>query len=81
MEQTVVTNATAIGRRLDGIGVYRVDLVKTLSRAESSLRFEVFVSRAARPHPADLVPQVSPDHGTRGHLLRWLCAILPVGGR
>jgi glycosyltransferase involved in cell wall biosynthesis len=82
---TVVINATSIGRVLGGIGVYGVLLIKALARADMPLRFRVVLNEAARPHFADtafppsmsvrfLPAALSPDRGSRGHLLRWLHA-------
>ena len=83
--QTVIVNATSIGRVLGGIGVYGVLLVKALARLDTPLRFRVILNEDARPHFADTsfpehvrirwVPAaLSPDRGTRGHVLRWLYA-------
>jgi glycosyltransferase involved in cell wall biosynthesis len=85
MEPTVVINATSIGRTLGGIGVYGANLIKTLARADDSLRYTVLLSRSARSHFTDTVfpphmtvrwvgGAVSPDRGSLGHLLRWLYA-------
>jgi len=85
MDQTVVVNATSIGRVLGGIGVYGVLLVKALARLETSLRLEVVLNEDARPHFADtsfpesvriryVTAALSPDRGSRGHFLRWLYA-------
>jgi len=85
MEPTVVINATSIGGTLGGIGVYGVNLIKSLARADGSLRYAVIVNRTARPHLADIAfpsnvsvhwvgGAVSPDLGSVGHLLRWLFA-------
>jgi glycosyltransferase involved in cell wall biosynthesis len=85
MDHTVIVNATSIGRVLGGIGVYGVLLVKALARVETALRFRVFLNEDARPHFEDTsFPEhvrvhyapaaLSPDRGTRGHVLRWLYA-------
>ena len=82
---TVVINATSIGRVLGGIGVYGVLLIKALARVNAPLRFGVVLNEDARPHFADTsfpgtmsvryVPSaLSPDRGSRGHLLRFLHA-------
>jgi len=82
---TVVINATSIGRVLGGIGVYGVLLIKALARTDSGLRFHVVMNEAARGHFADtefppflsvryLSAALSPDRGSRGHLLRFLHA-------
>jgi len=85
MRRRVVVNATSIGGRLGGIGVYGVNLVKALARAESELDFRIVLNKTARPHFLDVSwpPHVevrwvggslSPDHGSLGHLRRWLYA-------
>lgn len=85
MDHTVIVNATSIGRVLGGIGVYGVLLVKALARVDTSLRFRVLLNEDARPHFADTSfpghvtvhyapAAISPDRGTRGHVLRWLYA-------
>ena len=85
MEQSVIVNATSIGRVLGGIGVYGVLLVKALARLDTPLRFRVILNQDARPHFADAsFPEsmqvrwapagLSPDRGTPGHVLRWLYA-------
>jgi glycosyltransferase involved in cell wall biosynthesis len=85
MDHTVIVNATSIGRVLGGIGVYGVLLVKALGRVDTPLRFRVLLNEDARPHFAGFafpdhvrvhyVPAaLSPDRGTRGHVLRWLYA-------
>lgn len=85
MDHTVIVNATSIGRVLGGIGVYGVLLVKALARVDTPLRFRVLLNEDARPHFADTVfpghvavhyapAALSPDRGTRGHVLRWLYA-------
>jgi len=85
MDHTVIINATSIGRVLGGIGVYGVLLIKAVARVDTPLRFRVILNEDARPHFAgvtfpenvrvDYVPAaMSPDRGTRGHVLRWLYA-------
>jgi alpha-1,3-rhamnosyl/mannosyltransferase len=85
MDRTVVINATSIGESLDGIGAYGIHLLKALWQMPAAGPFTVFVTRAARPHFADTPtpPHVtlrwvsaglSPDGGTRAHLLRWAYA-------
>jgi glycosyltransferase involved in cell wall biosynthesis len=85
MDYTVIVNATSIGRVLGGIGVYGVLLVKALARVDTPLHFRVLLNEDARPHFADTSfpshvavhyapAAISPDRGTRGHVLRWLYA-------
>lgn len=85
MRRTVVVNATAIGRRPDGISTYAVELLRALAVAECDLRFHLVVTEAARRRLDDVhLPPgwtvewtsaaLAPDRGTRGHLLRRLHA-------
>jgi glycosyltransferase involved in cell wall biosynthesis len=85
MGRSVVVNATSIGDRPGGIGVYGINLVRALARTEGELDFSVVLNEAARPHFRDVrwPPHVevrwvsgslSPDHGSLGHLRRWLYA-------
>jgi glycosyltransferase involved in cell wall biosynthesis len=70
-----------VGSQPDGISIYGVELIRGLARVPTDLRFEVVLNRGARGRLADLTPPpnmvlrwvggaVSPEHGTRGHLLR-----------
>lgn len=85
MRRRVVVNATSIGGRPGGIGVYGVNLVKALIRAESEMDLTIVLNDTASPHFLDVSwpPHVevrwvggrlSPDHGSLGHLRRWLYA-------
>ncbi len=85
MGRRVVVNATSIGGRLTGIGVYGVNLVKAMIQAEGDLDLSIVLNEAARPHFLDVhwPPHVevrwvggslSPDRGSLGHLRRWLYA-------
>ena len=85
MRRSVVVNATSIGGRPGGIGVYGINLVRALARTEGELDFSVVLNEAARPHFRDVrwPPHVevrwvssslSPDHGSLGNLRRWLYA-------
>ena len=85
MRRRVVVNATSIGGRPGGIGVYGVNLVKALIGADSELDLTIVLNDTARPHFLDVrwPPHVevrwvggslSPDHGSLGHLRRWLFA-------
>jgi glycosyltransferase involved in cell wall biosynthesis len=79
----VVINATNIGRCLDGIGTYSLNVVRELASIETDLQFIIYVNRSGAEHLADISfpdhfsvrwvsHRVSPDHRFRGHLLRWL---------
>jgi len=83
----VIINAMNLGRYLDGIGVYTLNLIRELTRHRTGLRFIVYVNRSAACHVGDLaipdhchfrwVPDfVSPDRGFRGHFLRLLLSNL-----
>lgn len=81
MDKIIVINATNIGHRLDGIGVYTLNLLKALSKSETNLGFVIFCNRNCEQHIRDIkFPEnfsiryvsrlVSPDYGFRGHFLR-----------
>lgn len=82
---TVVVNATAIGGRPDGISAYGVHLLRGLARVPTHLRFLVYANADARLRlcgeqwPANVRfswvgRALSPEHGSTGHLLRWIFA-------
>ena len=81
----IVINATHIGRHLDGIGVYSMQLLKHLALAASPFTFLVYVNRAARVHFRDVrwpehmrirwvTASLSPDYQLPGHLSRLVFA-------
>lgn len=85
MERSVVVNATSIAGRADGIGAYGVHLLKALARVDGDIRFRVYLNSRARARFEGVAfPErmriewvsgsMSPDHGSRGHLRRWLHA-------
>ena len=85
MERTVVVNATSIASRADGIGAYGVHLLKALAQVDGDIRFHVFLNARARARFEGMVfpdrmrveyvsGSMSPDHGTQGHLRRWVYA-------
>jgi glycosyltransferase involved in cell wall biosynthesis len=85
MSRRVVVDATSIGGRLGGIGVYGVNLVRAFARTAADFDLTIVLNEAARPHflPAAwprgvrvrwMGASVSPDHGSLGHLRRWLYA-------
>ena len=85
MRHRVVVNATSIGERPGGIGVYGINLVKALVRTDGDLGLSIVLNEAARPHFLDVhwPPHVevrwvgdslSPDRGSLGNLRRWLYA-------
>lgn len=77
----VVINATNIGRRLDGISVYTLNLLRELSKLETDVNFLVFLNRNSKYYLNDIrFPEnfsikwtaniTSPDYGAKGHILR-----------
>ncbi len=82
---TVIINATNIGKRMSGIGVYALNLVKALTVQESEIQFLVYLNKNARKHFREFAfPEnfqvrwvgkwLSPDYKFPGHLLRLLFA-------
>lgn len=87
MTRRILINATSVGSQPDGISVYGVELIQALARIATDLRFDVVLNHDARGRfstlaaPPNMVLRwtrgpVSPDHGTRGHLLRAVYANL-----
>ena len=85
MNKTVVINATNLGKSLDGIGTYTLNIVRELAHSKTSLNILVYINRCGAVHCKQIhfpdnvnIVQVSgllsPDHGFRGHLLRLLFA-------
>jgi glycosyltransferase involved in cell wall biosynthesis len=83
MNSTMVINATNLGRYLDGIGVYAVNLLRELSQLDSNHHFIIYLNRSCAEHVREIqFPDncelrwvssvVSPDHGFKGHFLRLL---------
>ncbi|HET9261540.1 MAG TPA: glycosyltransferase family 1 protein [Vicinamibacterales bacterium] len=84
-DRPLVVNATAIGRRPDGITTYGVNLLKALGRAGIDRPMTVVLTGDARGYhleaalPAHATVRwvtgaMSPARGTRGNLRRWLFA-------
>lgn len=84
-DRALIVNATAIGRRLNGITVYGIHLLRTLVRAAEGYRLTVVLNEDARHHfgERDIPPEttvrwvtgrMSPDRGTRGNLRRFVFA-------
>jgi glycosyltransferase involved in cell wall biosynthesis len=48
----IVINASHLGERLNGIGIYVLSLLREWARLESELRFEVYLHERARVHVA-----------------------------
>jgi len=79
----IIINATNIGQRLDGIGVYSLNLLKALPRMGRDKRFVVLLNKKGYEHikglefPENLTLRftysfLSPDLHLKGHLLRLL---------
>jgi glycosyltransferase involved in cell wall biosynthesis len=83
MSAAIVVNATNIGRYIDGIGVYTLNLLRELSQLGGHHRFIIYLNRSC----ADQVEGIrfpdhweihwvsslmSPDHGFKGHFIRLL---------
>lgn len=77
----VVINATNIGLRLNGLGVYSLNLLGELTKLDSDIEFTVLLNRNARAHTRELkfpgnfavkwvTRRLSPDYGFAGHLPR-----------
>lgn len=82
---TMVINATNVGRYLDGISVYTLNILRELAGLQTHLRFIIYVNRACAGHLEKIRfgdncsvrwigESVSPDHGFRGQFLRLLVA-------
>ncbi len=87
MSTEILINATALGSRLSGIGVYLLALLTEVAALNTDLRFVVYVNKRAKKHLEDMQfpPHIkikwtsqiiSPDHNFIGHLLRLLYANL-----
>jgi glycosyltransferase involved in cell wall biosynthesis len=79
----IVINATNLGKYVDGIGMYVLNLVRELAAIEATDGFIIYLNRSSREHLRDVPfpprttvrwvsPLLSPDHGFRGHALRLL---------
>ena len=85
ISKKIIINATALGSRMNGIGVYLLALLKELTTIKTDIRFIIYVNKNARAHLKDLrfppstiikwSPHfIAPDYGFVGHLLRLLYA-------
>ncbi len=84
-EAIVIVNATNLGKFLDGIGIYTLNLLRELSHLNTSVRFVIYVNRTCEEHLEEVhfsshctlrwvSGHLSPDHRFKGHLLRLLYA-------
>jgi glycosyltransferase involved in cell wall biosynthesis len=80
-QKTVIINATNIGYKYHGIGVYSLSILKELIKLKTDLNFIVYMNKSCKPHILELtfpenfkikwVPTfISPDKNFRGHILR-----------
>jgi glycosyltransferase involved in cell wall biosynthesis len=83
MNSAIVINATNIGRYIDGIGVYTLNLLRELSQLGGHHRFIVYLNRSCASQVEEIqFPDLweihwvsslmSPDHGFKGHFIRLL---------
>ena len=82
-DKIIIINATNIGQKLDGIGVYTLSLLRELSRLKTDINFIIFLNKNSEQYIRDIkFPEnfsikwaahyISPDYGFKGHLLRLL---------
>jgi glycosyltransferase involved in cell wall biosynthesis len=78
---TVVINATNIGYKFHGIGVYSLNILKEFTRLSTGLNFIVYLNKSCKPHIEEInFPDnftvkwvssiISPDKNFKGHSLR-----------
>ncbi|MBX2990893.1 MAG: glycosyltransferase family 4 protein [Phycisphaeraceae bacterium] len=83
MTEPVIINATNLGKYIDGLGVYTLNLIRELAQLQTDLRFIIYVNKNCREHIRDIrfsercelrwvSSCVSPDYRFRGHLMRLL---------
>ncbi len=83
MTEPIIVNATNLGKYLDGLGVYTLNLVRELSLINHKLPLIIYANVNAREHLQDIIVAsnceirwasryISPDYRFRGHLLRLL---------
>lgn len=83
MTEPIIINATNLGKYLDGLGVYTLNLLRELSQMKTTMRFIVYVNTRGHVHVQNITfpPNIelrhapwfiSPDFRFRGHLLRLL---------
>jgi len=82
-QKSIVINATNIGGKLSGIGVYSLNLLQYFSEADHNTNFIIYVNRAAELHISKIkfpsnfkiirvTSYMSPDNRFKGHLLRFV---------
>ncbi len=81
--QQIIINSTNIGSKLDGIGTYTLNLLKTFSKLKTDIGFVVLLNKNSLEHTKKIVfPEntvikwtsslLSPDYHFKGHLFRFL---------
>ncbi|OGF50840.1 MAG: hypothetical protein A2231_04090 [Candidatus Firestonebacteria bacterium RIFOXYA2_FULL_40_8] len=79
----ILINATNIGERLSGLSVYTLSLLREIVKLDKNNEYLIILNKSAIIHmmsiefPSNFKVKyisniVSPDHGTKGHLLRLL---------
>ncbi len=82
-KNTVIINATNIGYKFHGIGVYSLNILKELTRLDTDLIFIVYLNKSCKQHieeinfPDNFIVKwvssiISPDKNFKGHILRLL---------
>jgi glycosyltransferase involved in cell wall biosynthesis len=82
-QNSVIINATNIGFKFQGLGVYSLNLLIELVKLETSLNFIVYLNKTAKPHIDKIFfpenfsirwvsERISPDNKFKGHFLRLL---------
>ena len=80
-KNTVIINATNIGYKFHGIGVYSLNILKELTRLSTNLNFIVYLNKSCKQHideidfPDNFIVKwvssiISPDKNFKGHILR-----------
>jgi len=80
-KKTIVINATSIGYKYNGIGIYAVNLLNAITRLKTDLNFIVYLNKSCKTRvdhicfPGNFVIKlvsdlISPDRKFKGHLLR-----------
>ncbi|HLG31835.1 MAG TPA: glycosyltransferase family 1 protein [Ignavibacteriaceae bacterium] len=78
---TVIINATNIGYKFHGIGVYSLNILKEISKLKTDLNFIVYLNKSSKSYIDEInYPEnfrlkwvssiISPDKKFKGHLLR-----------
>ncbi|MDH3267242.1 MAG: glycosyltransferase family 4 protein [Ignavibacteria bacterium] len=84
---TVIINATNIGYKFHGIGVYSLNILKELTKLKTDLNFIVYLNKSSKRYIDEIkIPDnfrlkwvssiISPDKKFKGHLLRLICSNL-----